>query len=753
MEVLDFLPKSLGLALMSLPAASSQRVRFGDFVIDLHTGELGQSGHKVVLQGQPFQILAILLEWPDELVTREELKKRLWPSDTFVDFDHSLNKAVQRLREALADSTVQPRYIETLPRRGYRLIAEVSHEGLKNAPRTPSPDSSAPASISVTTSDGAPLDSAQLSTPSAKSGPSGGFRKRSLFATVGGLVILLSAAVLVLRHRIPKTRPLSFENLEITRLTNNGKVHNVAISPDGRYVAYTVYLGEKQELRLRQLATQTEVQILPPERGNFVGLKFSPDGSYIYFVRSDKNDISFRYLYSVPSLGGTPRKLITDVDSNIGFSPDGREIAYDHGVPALNETELKIAKADGTGDRVLAVIHNTSLFTTGGPAPVWSPNGRTIALAIQVVKRPHLSVLFAVSTADGSIHELYADSDYLGQPVWGPAGDSLLVPQYDASSHKTQLSTISFPAGKSERLTHDASDYSGELDATRDRGTLVSATATAWSKLGVSTSANLTKVQEISSGDPPLFLVRTNREGKVLATDSGGVVWTMNSDGKGMTKLADLRDVNSLMPCEGSVVLTSRGAGAAVLTRLDPDGTHATQLTTGNLWSPTCSLDGKFVYYVNLEQPEKIWRIGIEGGATVAVATVLGDTLMGNVSVSPDGKLLAYPYTTYTTTSPGRHLAIVRVADGSTVKSFDLPGDNWNAGPYWTPDSKAVQYVLIQDGIGNIWQQSVDGGSRKQLTRFTSGETFDFAWSADGTQLFVTRGNIASDVVLLSKVD
>src|SRR5713101_8687207 len=105
---------------MAVPAESPNKVRFGAFEVDLRTAELRNNGHKLMLQGQPFQILTVLLERPGQLVTREELKKQLWPADTFVDFDHSLNKAVNRLREALEESAEQPRFIETLPRRGYR---------------------------------------------------------------------------------------------------------------------------------------------------------------------------------------------------------------------------------------------------------------------------------------------------------------------------------------------------------------------------------------------------------------------------------------------------------------------------------------------------------------------------------------------------------------------------------------------------------------------------------------------------------
>src|ERR1700693_4538079 len=107
----------------------SDRARFGPFEVDLHTHELWKFGTRLKLVGQPFEILAVLLSQPGELVTREELRTRLWPADTFVDFNHGLNAAVNRLREALSDSADAPRYVETLPRRGYRFIAAIEPQG------------------------------------------------------------------------------------------------------------------------------------------------------------------------------------------------------------------------------------------------------------------------------------------------------------------------------------------------------------------------------------------------------------------------------------------------------------------------------------------------------------------------------------------------------------------------------------------------------------------------------------------------
>ncbi len=114
---------------MPVPQSSSGKARFGIFELDLSAGELRKNGAKVRLQEQPLQVLALLLEHPGQVITRDELRQKLWPADTFVDFDHSLNTAVNKLRDVLGDSASSPRFVETLARRGYRFIAPVHWEG------------------------------------------------------------------------------------------------------------------------------------------------------------------------------------------------------------------------------------------------------------------------------------------------------------------------------------------------------------------------------------------------------------------------------------------------------------------------------------------------------------------------------------------------------------------------------------------------------------------------------------------------
>jgi DNA-binding winged helix-turn-helix (wHTH) protein/Tol biopolymer transport system component len=729
---------------MSIPAESQRQIRFGEFRVDLETAELRNNGNKTSLQGQPLQILALLLERPGKLVTREELKRKLWPSDTFVDFDQSLNRAVNRLREALDDSAEQPRFIETLPRRGYRFIAPIIDGGGNGiAPTGEAHESTANRGAAI------PLSSSPEKVP-ASNLPVPARQWNWKYVTVVIAAAMLVAAVgLRVRPWLSRRPGLSFDSLQISKLTDSGAVKNVAISHDGRYVAYAVVVGEKQGLRLRQVATGSDLQLLPPDAGNFVGLMFSPDGNYIYFVRSDRNDLSFRYLYSMPVLGGTPRKLMTDVDSGVAFSPDGREIAYEHWI--RNDMELKVALADGTGERVLTVIHNANFLSPGDPGPDWSPDGRTLVFSKLLVGTRRRWVLYAVAAADGTARELYTSTYPIGRPVWMPSGDLLLLPHYETNAHGTQLWTVSFPYGVARQFTHDVSDYSMDLDLTKDGGTVAAITATAQAHIWVFPSVEPTRGQQITSGEPPMFELKENSDGRILSTDWDGVLWIMNPDGTQRSTFGNVHDINWFTRCGRFVVVASPHGGTTTLTRLDADGTNARKLVSGNLWSPSCSQNPEFVYYVNTEQPEKIWRIPMEGGAPAEVAQILGDSIMGNVNVSPDGTLLAYPYSAFSgVPSPGRHLAVIPAAGGPPVMSFDIPGDSWNVGPYWTSDSTALRYQLIQNQVSNIWEQPLAGGPPKQLTRFTSGQIFDFDWPANNSQLFVTRGSVTSDVVLLS---
>jgi Tol biopolymer transport system component len=185
--------------------------------------------------------------------------------------------------------------------------------------------------------------------------------------------------------------------------------------------------------------------------------------------------------------------------------------------------------------------------------------------------------------------------------------------------------------------------------------------------------------------------------------------------------------------------------------RVDRDGTHSSKLASHNLWGPACSSDGKFVFYATVEQPQNIWKVPVEGGTATKVDDALGDHLDDRLAISPDGKLLAYFYTQYGhVPSEGWNLAVVPISGGAPMKNFKMSGDFRDLR--WSPDGKSLQYLLKKNGVTNVWEHPLTGAQPRQLTKFTSGQIFDFNWSADHTQLLMTRGSVSNDVILLSNL-
>jgi Tol biopolymer transport system component/DNA-binding winged helix-turn-helix (wHTH) protein len=734
---------------MASPLPASPKIRFGAFELDAAAGRLLKSGIPIKLQPQPLRVLQLLAERPGQVVTREEIQRCLWGDSTFVDFERGINFSINQIRGVLSDNAQKPRYVETLPRIGYRFIFPVSRDGSTQSAvgvtasvspgrlyQWPEEESQTIAAISS--------DAEALSTAQVLAAP--GKRTYVLAAAIVALLVLATFGYAVQRWRL-RSRRLDLQSIQITKLTDSGTVEDVAISPDGRYVVYALRNGEKQDLWLRQVATRSDVQILPSDTNGFHGLTFSRDGNYLYFVRSDKNDPFFKYLYSMPVLGGAARKLIDDVDSPVSFSPDGHQFVYEHCIPPRKDLELKIAETDGSGERLLTTIHNASCFLFL-PGLNWSPNGRTVAVSASLLGKPSRWVLDIVSVASSSVRELFSSPDEIGRPIWLPIGDTLLVSHYDPQYHRAQLWTVSFLSGETRRFTNDLTRYSTTLDIAQDGRTIVTVAGTVASNVWVAPAADPLAGRQITFGELPMFDVAENADGRILAASGDGELWAMNPDDSQRASFGNIHDAGWVTPCGHFVIFMSHKAGMTVLTRVDADGSHSAQLDHGNLWSPACSPDGKFVFYVNFDQPQKIWRIPVEGGTPTEIAKVLGSQITGRMSISPDGKLLTYPYTQFDQVpSSGWHTAVISLDGSSPMRTFGVPGGI--DGLRWSPDDQGLQYLLTRDGATNIWEQPLAGGEPKQLTNFTSGLIFDFNWSSDHTKLLLTRGSISSDVILL----
>jgi len=343
----------------------SELVRFGVFELDLNTGELRRNGRKLKLQEQPFQVLNLLLDQPGQVVAREKLKESLWSADTFVDFDHSLNAAIAKLRQALGDSAENPRFIETLARRGYRFIAPVEFVGSSNG-NAVQPD---------ITPNGAHREN----------GVAGGFttmtaavpaKKRISFVVAISAAAVLALLLLVIWSRQAK-QPANAELVELTGGT--GLTADPAISADGKLIAYTSDRGSLGNLNIwiQQLGPGGSAVQLTRGDVDADDPTFSPDGTKIAF-RSKKDGGG---IYIIPVIGGEPFRL-TQSGRSPRFSPDGHWIAYWSGgsdavVPTVRGAGAVYVIASGGGEPKRLGL---DLPTAGNP--VWSPDGQHLLVYV-----------------------------------------------------------------------------------------------------------------------------------------------------------------------------------------------------------------------------------------------------------------------------------------------------------------------------------------------------------------------------------
>jgi WD40 repeat protein len=269
------------------------------------------------------------------------------------------------------------------------------------------------------------------------------------------------------------------------------------------------------------------------------------------------------------------------------------------------------------------------------------------------------------------------------------------------------------------------------------------------SNIWVAPAADLSQARQITSAALPLFRVVEAPDGHLLATSMDGKLWSLHADGSGRTLFTDslVTDFQGApAPCGRFIVFASGRAATTELIRVAAKGADAAPLVRGDLNSFVCTPDGKYVFYDDLH---RISRIPVEGGISVQIVQILGENIGGRLSISPDGKFLAYPYRE-TTPVPATKLAIIPVEGGSPTKVLNAPGVVWAL--LWSPDSKSLQYSFSQNGAYNIWEQPLTGGKAKHLTKFSSGTIFDFHWSLDGKRLLMTRGEISSDAALLSNL-
>ena len=596
-------------------------VRFGVFELDTHSRELRKAGVRLSLPEQPLQILECLLDNPGELVTRDELRKRLWPGDTFVDFEHGLNAAVKRLRDVLGDSADSPRFVETVPRRGYRFLAPVERW---------------------------PNGALEQPEPAVAALP----HRRPIFWS--GAIALTALAAAALAWTLAPPRADVVAERGATRLvqlsTLSGWADWPTFSPDGGQVAFSRSVeghhGNRSNIYVQLVGSTESRQLMTDETDDF-GPSWSPDGRRIAFLR--RSSAGSRIHITSP-LGGSAVKVSDFLgEAPISWSPDGRFLAVQRAAASTAEqSALWLIPLDGGDPRPLA--HVTPPAVNGSPS--FSPDGHRLAYASCTNQREgacHVEVISLNSDLSPSASPVRIPGTFFGIAgiAWTADGRSLV---FDGGG-----------SGMGSRLLRAPADGSQQPSAMEVGGLRVGAPATTRTRetlAFVRGTFNL-DVYRVGVGKPAGVVTSSlndfqgqfSPDGARIAfcSDRAGdvAIWMSAADGSGAHQLArgphGAQCSPHWAPDGRSIVFDSQGPdGYWHVWSVDSDGGTPRQITkgAGTQNMPSWSRDGRWIYFsADRGHGRDIWRVDADDGTEQQITR----TGAGSLAVeSADGLSLLY---------------------------------------------------------------------------------------------------------------
>jgi serine/threonine protein kinase/Tol biopolymer transport system component len=592
-------------------------------------------------------------------------------------------------------------------------------------------------------------------------------REHRVGTVVIALVVLalVAAAGFGIYSFLNRSGPAPFQNFTITQVTNTGRAREAAISPDGKYILNVQSENGKQSLWLRNVPTGSDTRVIPPAAGIYRHLAFSPDGNYIYFekgVNSQGNEFN---LYRTPVLGGTPTSIVHDIDTDIGFSADGKRMAYLRANdPEVGKWRILSANLDGSDETVLEITQSTR-----GADPshlAWGPDGK-IAYSYQSSGKAlgYIEAFDPATKKVTTVAELANDQPF--ELKYSPAGVLLVV------------YTIKGPNIERAQIGRFARDVSLQ-PITRDTNRYATLTLSADGKSASTVQVKTTRTFALASADDlakadytpknlPVAdprMVQWTPDGKLLIAANDKVT-RMDPDGQNATVLVSDPNAGilSFSPCGDRYLLLSWAfhEGSSInIWRTNADGSSPKQLSSQVFdTNPTCSPDEKSVYYLD-RPPQKLMRVSIDGGKPELVPSDVGNRFGINSIdfVSGDGKFLSMGVDI---SDPNTNDALTELEtvnlDPATKAAPQLRlldhryGEmrNLSQRVQMMPGGKAVVYVINENGVDNLWVEPLDGSAGHPLTHFTSELISDFHWSPDGKILAIIREHDDADVVLLKE--
>jgi eukaryotic-like serine/threonine-protein kinase len=578
-------------------------------------------------------------------------------------------------------------------------------------------------------------------------------RSRRLAAVAACLVILAVAGFGAWRFL---HRPRPFTTISVSQITNVGTIERIALSGDGRFLAEVKDDKGQRTLWVRNIATNTDTQILGAFANEYIGIAFSPDGNYLYFVRLTLENTAISALYVMPVFGGTPKQLIYDIDSIVSVSPDGSRFTYLQLTPGNKDqsSEIRIANKDGSDNEVVFATKEDA-----GP-PSWSPKDNRIAWIGAVALDKYAIQIFDVASKKLTTVEAPPGISFPGpftQVVWTPDGGHLLTFYLRPHSDHAQIGIVTLPSGDFHPVTNDVSAYS-QLALSADGRTLATVlnnidSSVAWYKSDggepLSTTALRITPQTIAWASEERLLFNVPHVDIGQIDRATGEVHTFD--------IGEIVPEDYISACpDGHILFTGvpKGASAPWVFRMDADGGNIVQLvTSGVAPSPGCSSDSREVFYF-MEESEiskaSLWVVPLSGGTPRQILPPIGTQ---EYAISSDGRLAALTifkeqkaHWRVFDTSSGRMVSEV------PLEMSDLAGEG-SSTMRFSPDNRAAVYSVLRNAGRTLFYQPLDGSASHPLLEPIQEGIPDFNWSPSGKQLAIVGQKSSSDVVLIKDLD
>lgn len=708
-------------------------ISFAEFELDTVHRRLLRNGEIVSLHAKAFDLLVFLTHHQGRIVTKEEILNAIWENQ-FVE-ESNLVVQISNLRKILGETKNSPRFLVTIPGKGYKFVADVDENTLIIETH----------SVSELTIEHEEFNPSNLALSANRN-----FNLKWIAAI--GLTILAIAGIGWFWNKNEQSTN-SNKQVKLSKLTTSGKIMNATMSPDGKFAVFAQKEDDGESLWLRQLETGSETRVATPQPLEYVGLTISPDNQFIYASTFSKNEID-PLIYKIPLIGGVPQQIPNATSgASISISPDGKRFAFTTSNNREKETLFGVSDIDGLNSRFLIrAKHDRRYFEMFKSSPVaWSPDGAEVAVAVldKTENGAHASILM-VNPNDGSERYLTEKRwKSVSNPTWLDA-DRLAFIATENDDLANQVWVISKITGEAKQITNQLQNY---IWLAANNGKILAVQINAFSSLRIADfneTEKTLKIREIFTASDYIDEIDWSKNGDIVyaSRESGkSELWQRKNDGSNAKQLtfdANVKYGLTVSPADGKLIFAAKQNNKRGIWQTDEDGKNLRQLSEGNDQLPDVSNDGKIVFHRGIGYAEGVFMTSPNDNNTRMIREKCYFP-----AISPDGTKTACYFMDWEDNRKWR-IALVANDSGTLIRKINLPISIYERQIRWHSSGKYLTQIFSEGENLKLILFPTDDGEAKIIDGLGKGSSNLPEWSPDGKQFLYPLINETQDAVLLT---